>query len=406
MRILIENLKQLVTPYDKNIKKGTHMDSLRVLKNISILIDDGYIVDIGRFSNSNVDFRIDASSLVAMPGFVDSHTHIPFYGKRWKEFYMRNAGKDYMEILNAGGGILETVSKVRSTNFNVLLEYNQIFVNEMLSFGVTTIEGKSGYGLDLENEIKQLEVLNHLKKATIVPTFLGPHSVPPESSKEEYLDFVINDIAPKVKQKNLADFADIFCEKEVFELKETERYLNAMKRLGFKLRMHSDEIESIGGTRLAVEFGAKSVDHLIAIEDSDIIFLAKSTTIANLLPGTSFFLRKKFAPARKLIDAGAAVALSSDFNPGSCYISNPNMIVHLAVTKMKMTPEEVINAYTINPANILGLSEIGLIEKGYLADLQLHYLDDYREFPYSLGHNTLAYVLKKGEIVYENRRPG
>jgi imidazolonepropionase len=319
---------------------------------------------------------------------------------------MRNAGKDYMEILNAGGGILETVSKVRSATFNLLLECNQIFIDEMLSLGVTTIEGKSGYGLDLENEIKQLKVLNHLEKATIIPTFLGPHSVPPERSKKEYLDLIINDIAPKVRQENLANFADIFCEKGVFELEETEYYLDAMKKLGFELRMHSDEIESIGGTRLAVEFKAKSVDHLIAIKNSDIPLLAKSETIANLLPGTSFFLAKKFAPARELIDAGAAVALSSDFNPGSCYISNPNMIIHLAVTKMKMTPEETINAYTINPANILGLSEIGLIKEGYLADLQLHYLDDYREIPYSLGHNTVAYVLKKGEIVYENRRTG
>lgn len=404
MKILIENLKQLVTPYDNNVKKGIRMGSLRILKNVSILIDSGYIVDVGKFSVSNVDLKIDGSSLVALPGFIDSHTHIPFYGKRWKEFYMRNAGKDYMDILNAGGGILETVSKLRSTDFNTLLDYNQIFVNEMLSFGVTTIEGKSGYGLDIDNEIKQLKVLNQLKKATIIPTFLGPHSVPPDRSKEEYLDLIINDMAPKIKKRNLANFADIFCEKGVFELKETERYLDAMKKLGFKLRMHSDEIESIGGTKLAVDFGAKSVDHLIAITNQDILLLAKSDTIANLLPGTSFFLNKSFAPARTLIDSGAAVALSSDFNPGSCYISNPNMIIHLAMTKMKMRPEEIVNAYTINPANILDLKETGLLEENYLADIQLHCLDDFREIAYSLGHNTLAYVLKKGEVIYENRR--
>ncbi len=405
MKILIENIKQLVTPKDSNIKRGAQMGSLDIFENISLLVENGIIVDMGRFSTNNVDFKINAQNFVAMPGFIDSHTHIPFYGKRWKEFYWRNEGKDYMEILKEGGGILESVDQIRNHKFEEILSYNQKHVDEMLSFGVTTIEGKSGYGLDLANEIKQLRVLNNLKVATIVPTFLGPHSVPKGKTKDDYLDEIINVIAPAVREKNLAEFSDIFCEKGVFEIKETERYLHEMKKLGFKLRMHTDEIESIGGISLAIKYGVKSADHLIAINKSDIALLSNSNTIANLLPATSFFLGKKFAPARDLIDNNAAVSISSDFNPGSCYVSNPNLIVHLAVAKLKMAPNEIINAYTVNPSNILELDGVGVLKEGYFADIQLHDLQDYRELPYSLGHNTIRYVLKKGEIVYENRRP-
>ena len=404
MKILIENIKQLITPIDDNIKKGASMSSLDVKNNVSIYINNDLIEYVGKNPPSNVDLKIDAKNLIALPGFIDSHTHIPFYGRRWKEFYMRNSGEDYMEILKKGGGIIESVSQIRSHSFEDILTYNQKFIDEMLSMGVTSIEGKSGYGLDLENEIKQLKVLKNLKNATIVSTFLGPHSVPKDKTKQDYLDEVIKVIAPKVRKLALADFADIFCEKGVFELEDTKLYLEEMKKLGFMLRIHSDEMESIGGTKLAVEYGAKSADHLIKISDEDIDILASSNTIANLLPGTSFFLNKTFAPARKLIDKGAAVSLSSDFNPGSCYISNPNIIIHLAVTKLKMKSEEIVNAYTVNPANILNLDKTGILEEGYFADIQLHYLDDYREIPYSLGHNTIKYVFKRGKLFYENRR--
>lgn len=405
MKILIENLKQLVTPIDNNLKKGAQMSSLDIKNNVSIFIQDELIKYVGKNPPENdVDLKIDGKDLVALPGFVDSHTHIPFYGKRWKEFYLRNSGKGYMEILKAGGGINETVSQVRAHTFEELLNYNQRFVDEMLSMGVTSVEGKSGYGLNLENEIKQLKVLKNLKRATIVPTFLGPHSIPFEKSKKDYLDEVINVIAPTVIKDKLSEFADIFCEKGVFELEDTERYLDAMKKLGFKIRMHSDEIESIGGTKLAIDYGAKSVDHLIAISAEDIKLLSKSNTIANLLPATSFFLNKNFAPARALIDNNAAVALSSDFNPGSCYVSNPNLIIHFAVAKMKMSPQEVINAYTVNPSNILDLKRVGILKEDFFADIQLHFIDDYRELPYLLGHNTVKYVFKKGKVVYEDRR--
>jgi imidazolonepropionase len=404
MKIVIENIKQLVTPIDNNIKKGASMSSLDIKNDVSIYINNDLIEYIGRNPPSDVDLKIDAKNLIALPGFIDSHTHIPFYGRRWEEFYMRNAGEDYMEILKKGGGIIESVSQIRKHNFEEILGYNQKFVDEMLSMGVTSIEGKSGYGLNLENEIKQLKVLKNLKNATIISTFLGPHSVPKEKTKQEYLYEIIKVIAPKVRELNLADFADIFCEKGVFELEDTRLYLDEMKKLGFILRIHSDEIESIGGTKLAVEYGAKSADHLIKISKEDIDILAKSNTVANLLPGTSFFLNKTFAPARELINKGAAVSLSSDFNPGSCYVSNPNLVIHLAVTKLKMSPEEIVNAYTVNPANILNLNKVGVLKEGYFADIQLHYLDDYREIPYSLGHDTIKYVFKRGKLFYENRR--
>ena len=400
--LLIENLKELVTPGTSRLPvKGARMRDLEVVKGVSIVVDGEKIAGITREPNEyDPALRVDGSQLVALPGFVDAHTHLPFYAFRYEEFLMRAEGKEYMEILKAGGGIYGTVSEVRKVSLHEMVHFNRRFLDSMFRKGVTTCETKSGYGLNEEGEIKQLEcvkILNETHPIDLIPTFLGAHVVDKEyrSRTREYLEHLLS-FSEKIKK--YTNTVDIFCEKDVFELEDTRYYLHEMRKRGFRLRLHANEFEDMGCAKLGVELGAVSVDHLLVCSTATLDALASSNTVAVLMPGTSFFMNKDYAPARKIIDEGGAVALGSDFNPGSCMIYDPTLIIHLAVNHLKMKVEEAITAYTINSAYVLGIAEkLGSLEKGKQADILLLDIPSYRALPYVPGHDVVRAVIKKGK---------
>lgn len=410
-KTLIRNIKTMYTSKEKPPVKGKNMSNIVELNNAYILISDGIIEDVGEnydgdTSNVNV---YDATDLICLPGFIDSHTHLVFGGSREHEFSKKISGVPYLEILEQGGGILSTVEATKKASHESL--YNQALksLNEMLLFGVTTLEAKSGYGLELETEIKQLEILKLLNKNNPIDikiTYLGAHALPLKykDNREAYVNQILKDLEI-IKAKDLAEYVDVFCEKGVFSAAETKTIFTKAKALGFQLRLHSDEIESIGGTTLAIEMNAKSVDHLMAITDADIKKLALSNTIANLLPSTSFFLNKAYAPARKLIDQGAAVSVSSDYNPGSTPSENYQLTLQLAGNKLRMLPNEILTAATLNPAYSLGIDhEVGSIEIGKRADLVLLDAKNLDYFIYHYGINHTMAVFKNGKLVVNKRR--
>ena len=402
MDLLIKNIKQLASPMGSKPKKGKDMGKLSIKEHCDILVRNSVIEEIGYNLELPLDFEghvIVADDLIATPGFIDPHTHIPFYGYRHDEFFMRQAGMDYMEIMKKGGGIVNTTKAVRKSSLHDLIEFNLKFAREMFTKGVVAFEGKSGYGLDTESEIKQLKALEKIEEQgyqKVVKTFLGPHALAPEyEDYESYLNMILDQMLPEVK-KHFPDelFADIFTEDGVFNAEQSKRYLEKAQKLGFKIRMHADEIKDIGGSTLAAELNANSADHLICIRDDSISKLSTSQTIATLLPGTSFFLGKQFAPARKLIDEGVAVALASDFNPGSCTINDPTVIAHLASSKLKMTPEEILTAMTLNAAAAVSLEkDWGTLEAGKYAGIILWEIPDYRFIPYFPSHQMIHTVI-------------
>ena len=402
MDLLIKNIKQLASPMGSKPKKGKEMGKLSIKEHCDILVRNSVIEEIGYNLELPLDFEghvIVADDLIATPGFIDPHTHIPFYGYRHDEFFMRQAGMDYMEIMKKGGGIVNTTKAVRKASLHDLIEFNIKFAGEMFRKGVVAFEGKSGYGLDTESEIKQLKALEKIEEQgyqKVVKTFLGPHALAPEyEDYESYLTMILDQMLPAVK-KTFPDelFADIFTEDGVFTAEQSKRYLEKAQKLGFKIRMHADEIKDIGGSTLAAELNANSADHLICIRDDSISKLSTNQTIATLLPGTSFFLGKQFAPARKLIDEGVAVALASDFNPGSCTINDPTVIAHLASSKLKMTPEEILTAMTLNAAAAVSLEkDWGTLEAGKYAGIILWEIPDYRFIPYFPSHQMIHTVI-------------
>ncbi|MCD6442792.1 MAG: imidazolonepropionase [Thermotogae bacterium] len=399
---LVLKVGQLVT-FEGNdpVRKENLKDRLKILDDVYIGVKDGMVSKITRDRIDGIEL-LDGSNFVCFPGFVDCHTHIPFYGYRWEEFLMRAEGISYMEIMRRGGGILNTMRKVREASEEDMIEFNMRLLDEMLKKGYTTIEGKSGYGLERKAELKQLRVLKKLSQRhpiDIVPTFLGAHAVPPEfSSSKDYLKYLEEELLPEVK--DYTEFVDIFCEKGVFEPEESEDFLKKAKEMGYKIRMHADEIENVGAVNLGVKLQAVSVDHLIMMDDESIEPLAKSDTVAVLLPGTSFFLGKSFAPARKILDEGGIVAIASDLNPGSSMIFDPSILAFLSVMKLKMKMEEFVASMTINSAFVLGLNnEIGAIEEGKKADLVLMDIPDYRALPYFTAQNRVRYVVKTGKVV-------
>ena len=372
-------------------------------EDLYIGINDGIVSKITKDRIDGLEY-LDCSDLVCFPGFIDCHTHIPFYEYRWEEFLMRAEGKSYMEILKSGGGILNTMRQIRKADEDTILEFNLKLLDEMLSKGYTTVEGKSGYGLERESEMKQLRILRRLSNIhpiDVVPTFLGAHAIPPEfDSSAKYLEYLVEEMLPEVKE--YTEFVDIFCERGVFEPEEARTFLMKAREMGYKLRMHADEIENVGATKLGIELKAVSVDHIVKVGKEEIEMLARSETTAVLLPGTSFFLGKSFAPAREILDSGGIVALASDFNPGSSMVIDPMLIGFLGVMKLGMGVEEIVAGLTINPANVLGLSEtVGTVEEGKKADLVLMEIPDYRAFPYFVSHDKVRYVLKSGKVVYE-----
>ena len=402
MRKVIKNIGQLATPENIDFAPGCDMQKIKIYENVNILIEDGIISDI---TNKDIDADdiIDAQGKTVVPAFIDPHTHIPFTGSRHDEFNKRIAGKTYMEIAKEGGGINSTVKSVRDASFDELYEAAKKDVEYMIANGILSIEMKSGYGLNLETEIKQLEVIKKLKEELpidIKSTFMGAHEIPLEykGRKDEYVELVINEMIPYVKENNLADYIDVFCEKDVFEIEDTRKILTKAKESGFKIRIHADEIYHLGGASLAYEFDAVSAEHLMKISDEDIEKLVEKNIVFDLLPGTTFFLMSdKYAPARKIIEKGGIVALSTDLNPGSSYSHSLLIIMAIACLNMKMTMEEVLNAVTLNAAYSLEISDkTGSIHAGKQADLLILDAADYRYLVYNFGVNRIYKRLKKG----------
>lgn len=387
------------------------MSNIQHISRAAIVIEDGVIVWTGRDSempllNDSADSEIymDALGRAVIPGFVDSHTHLIFGGYRPEEFGWRLKGDSYMSIMERGGGIQSTVNATRGMTEDEMVEKAEWFLEEMSRMGVTTVEAKSGYGLDTETELRMLRAIDRLaktpdRKVDLVATFLGAHAVPSEykGRTSEYVSLIIDDMLPRAKY--LASFCDIFTEKNVFELEDSRRLLSAAKEMGYKLKLHADEIVPLGGAELAAELGAVSADHLLHISDKGIRKLAESGTVATLLPLTAFALKEEYAPARNMIDNGCAVALATDLNPGSCFSGSIPLTIALACIYMKMTINETLTALTLNGAAALDKADsIGSIEPGKKADILILHFDSIDSLPYYVGMNTVDCVIKNGEI--------
>ncbi|MDE7347840.1 MAG: imidazolonepropionase [Muribaculaceae bacterium] len=406
----------IVTPLGNEAVKGADMGRLNVIEDGAILIKDGIIRYVGNsnplrqiytlFGNGATFREIDAKGSVVLPGFVDSHTHMVFGGFRADEFRMRLDGASYMSIMEKGGGIQSTVNATREASVGKLVENAEWLMERMLSMGVTTAEVKSGYGLDYANEAKMLAAIARLsskKKMDIVATFLGAHAVPDEykGRTSEYVDLIISDMLPKFRKA--AKFCDIFTEKNVFEIEDSRRLMKAAKSLGYKLKFHADEIVQLGGAELAAELGAVSADHLLHVSDKGIKDLAEKNVVATLLPLTAFALKEDYAPARKMIEAGCAVALATDLNPGSCFSGSIPLMIALACIYMGMKIEEVITALTINGAAACGLADRkGSIQPGKDGDLVILAFDNINMLPYYVGMNCVKTTIAKGKVVFEN----
>lgn len=410
MNLLINNIGQLVTvaANGKRVKTGEEMRSLAVAPDASLLIENGIIAAIGKKDElpAPEDFDvIDADGRTLLPGFVDSHTHTVFAGSREQEFALRAGGKSYQEIAEAGGGIISTMRAIREASKKELYHLAERRLDAMMQFGTTAVEIKSGYGLSPEGEIKMLEVINDLQRyhyATIVGTFLGAHAFPPEykEDKQGYVDRICDYMLPYVAEKKLATFVDVFCEQGYFDLHFTEQIILEAKRHGLVPKLHADQLNAIGAAELGAKHNAISVDHLEKTNEKGIAALKNSQTIATVLPGCSLFLNHPYAPARAIIDAGIPLAIATDFNPGSQMSFNMQMMLTLACTQMKMTPEEAITAATLNGAAAIGMShEIGSIEVGKQADVVIYDVHDYRFIPYHYGVNHVWKVIKNGVVL-------
>lgn len=410
--LLIENIGELVTVAGSTRRGREAMRDIRVLSGpASVLIRDGKIVYAGPAADCpqvepEVE-RIDAEGHCVLPGFVDSHTHLVFGGFREDEFQWRLAGESYMSIMEKGGGIAATTTATREASAEELTQAALLHLRSMLRMGVTTMEAKSGYGLDKETELRQLEVakrLDEMQPIDVVSTYLGAHDIAPEykGDPDGYIDFIIREMLPIVKERGLARNVDIFTEKNVFDLEQSRRLLTAAKDMGFATKMHADEIYPLGGAGLAADLGCLSADHLLKISDKDIDKMAKSQTVSTLLPLTAFSLMDDYAPARKMIDAGCAVALASDLNPGSCFSCSIPLMIALATIYMHMSVEEAVTALTINAATALGLQdEIGSIEEGKAGDVVILRYPSYKFLSYHFGMNIVETTVKGG-IPYHN----
>lgn len=411
--VIIKNASQVITCSGFEGKFGKDMNNINVIENASVVVEDGIIKEIGSLEDILKKYNekhfeiVDASNKAVLPGFVDSHTHFVFGGFRAEEFSWRLNGESYMDIMNKGGGIVNSVRGTREATEDELYESAKKRLDSMIHFGVTTVEGKSGYGLDYETELKQLRVMDRLQKdhsIDICKTFMGAHATPEEyrGRNEEYINFIIEDVLPKVVEEKLAEFCDVFCEEGVFSVEESRKILLKAKELGMKIKLHADEIVQLGGAELAAELGATSADHLLHASDEGIKAMADKKVIATLLPTTAFCLKEPFARARMMIDKGGAVALGTDFNPGSGFTNSIPLMFALATIYMDMSIEEAISAMTINGAAAIGRAEtIGSIDKGKKGDLVILEYPSYKFLPYNTGVNIVETVIKDGNIVYK-----
>ncbi len=415
---LIRNIGQLVNPGSDFMVRGKEADALRIQENVCIGARQGVIRFIGSAaawqSNCRLEpggLEVDAEGGLVLPGFVDPHTHLPFAGTRQDEFGLKLQGVSYQEIARRGGGIKGTVRKTRDIGLQDLVAVCRKRLDQMLLCGTTTVEAKSGYGLELETELKQLQALRYAAERhplTVVPTFMGAHEIPDAflGKSRDYLDHLLRDILPLVKEKQLADFVDIFCEDGYFSYAEAEYYLRQAAALGFKIKIHADEFTSNGAAELAARLNAVSAEHLIAISDEEIKRIAPSQTACVLLPGVSFFLKLgRYAPAQKILAADGIVALGTDFNPGSSMISSQLLIFHLAVFQMGLTIEQALNAVTINAAYAIHRQhQVGSLALNKKLDLLLLDIPDYQYLAYHLGIHPVHTVLKAGKVVVRNRQ--
>lgn len=412
MRRLVITNANIYTPVGTAGKRGTEMGEILHIEKGGIIIEDGIIRWVGPESEMpepeghvRDEVYMDALGRAVLPGFVDSHTHLVFGGYRPEEFGWRLKGDTYMSIMERGGGIQSTVNATRAASAEELREKAEWYLDEMSAMGVTTVEAKSGYGLDTETEERMLRVIKELaedpeRKVDVVSTFLGAHAVPKEykGRTAEYVDLIIKEMLPRFR--DMAEFCDIFTEKNVFELEDSRRLLEAAREAGYKLKMHADEIVSLGGAELAADLRAVSADHLLHVSDEGIRRMAESGTVATLLPLTAFALKEEFAPARKFIDAGCAVALATDLNPGSCFSGSIPLTIALACIYMKMSVEETLTALTLNGAAAIDRADrIGSIEAGKQGDVVILHFDTLDALPYYVGMNCVDVTIKNGIIL-------
>lgn len=396
----------------KLFKTKEEMHDVGEIKEAAIIFDNN-ILWIGKSQDAdeaikNNNFKIEeiisGKGKTILPGFVDSHTHIVFAGNRSNEFARRLRGATYQEIAAEGGGILRTMKATREASIEDLAQKGIQLAKSAIKYGTTSIEVKSGYGLTIESELNQLEAAKILKKElpmNIRTTFMGAHDFPPEyqNDREAYIDLLINEMLPKVAEKGLADYADAFVDKGYYTTDQGRRILSKAKELGFELRLHADELADVDAASLAAEMNCLSADHLLFVSDKGIDALKNAGTVATLLPGTAYFIRMPYAPARKMLDSGAIVALATDCNPGSCFTENMQMILSLAVINMKMTAEEALNAATINAAYALRLSDrVGSLEIGKQSDIIMADVDSYTDLFYHFGINHIEKVWINGKM--------
>jgi imidazolonepropionase len=412
VNLIIKNIKQLVTVRSngKPFNSGAEMRDIGIIERATVEIKNGKFLWIGPSEEfrQNVDENVDimdASEFVALPGFVDSHTHLMFAGSREEEFAMRAEGKTYQEIADAGGGILNTVRATRAATKKELKKLARRHLEGMLRRGTTAVEIKSGYGLNEDSEIKMMEAINELANESlqdIVPTFLGAHAIPPEfkDNPDSYVELLCKRLLPYIAQRRMAKFCDAFCDQGYFSIEQCRKIFEAARSLGMNIKIHADQLSHTGATKLAAEFGALSADHLENIDEAGILSLKSSGTVATVLPGVPFFLHYGYPPARKIIDGNVPLAIASNFNPGSCMSYSMPLMMTIACTQMSMSLEEAISAVTLNGAAALGLSEkLGSIEIGKQADILLFNVPNYKYIAYHFGTNLVTKVIKRGTVL-------
>ncbi len=423
--LLIHNIGQLCTvppqrgPHD-GPQRGPRLGELGIITSGALAVRDGLVVEVGSSPELEARYpgsaRLDAGGRCVIPGFVDPHTHLPWYGDRAGEFEMRLAGATYMEIMAAGGGIMSTVRRTRDASLADLVQDNLPRLRRMLAYGTTSAEAKTGYGLETAAELKQLDAimaLNQAQPVELTPTFLPAHAVPAEYAgrADEYVDAVVNDMLPAgaawMRAQGVTLYCDVFCEAGAFDLDQTRRILQAAQALGYRLKVHADEFEGLGGTGLAVELGAVSADHLVKTPPADIEALGRGDTIAVALPGTPFGLaHHDYTPARQILQAGGALALATDCNPGTTWCESMQMIIALACRYLGLTQAQALVAATLNAAYAIGRGdEVGSLQPGKQADLLVLNVSDYRRLGYQYGVNLVDVVIKRGRIV-SDARPG